>query len=82
MWPQSPASCKLWLKKSCDLTYYEVVEEGFPSARLTDEAWSDRLHAGPRPEAPAWTRSFRLPVLQPPSYLELPTEPQNILRGD
>lgn len=54
-------------------TYYEVVEEGAPPVRLTDEDWKRRLWAGkPRPMPPSWSGSFRLPVSQQPRYLSVP----------
>jgi hypothetical protein len=54
-------------------TYYEVVEEGAPPVRLTDEDWEGRLWADKaRPMPPSWTASFRLPTPQRPSYLSVP----------
>jgi len=54
-------------------TYYEVVEEGLPLVRLTDEDWERRLWTDkPRPMPPSWTGSFRLPVSQQPRYLSVP----------
>lgn len=53
-------------------TYYEVVEEGFPPVRLTDEDWVRRLESDPRPTPPGWTGSFRVPVLGRPWVLSLP----------
>jgi len=49
-------------------SYYEVVEEGWPPVRLTDEDWKRRLW----PMPPSWTASFRLPVSQQPRYLSVP----------
>ncbi len=34
--------------------------------RLTDEEWFDMLEKGEAPDPPAWTRSFRHPVVLPP----------------
>jgi hypothetical protein len=53
-------------------TYFEVVEEGQPLIRLTDQDWHEQLNAGPYPTVPAWVRSFRLPVTNPPEHLLLP----------
>jgi hypothetical protein len=56
-------------------TYYETIEEGFPPVRLTDEEWTQRLDASPRPAPPQWTASFRLPVAAAPVPLLLPAAP-------
>lgn len=53
-------------------TYYEVVEEGYPPVRLTDDDWNERLNSSPRPAPPAWAASFRLSELQALDYLLLP----------
>jgi hypothetical protein len=53
-------------------TYFEVIEEGTPPVRLTDEEWRARLSDGPTPSVPAWTASFRLSPAQQPTWLELP----------
>jgi Protein of unknown function (DUF3160) len=53
-------------------TYFEVVEEGTPPVRLTDEEWQARLSDDPTPSAPAWTASFRLSPAQQPMWLQLP----------
>lgn len=53
-------------------SYFEVVEEGFPPKRLTDEEWGRRLGELPYPSAPAWTTSFRVPAERPPKPLDLP----------
>jgi hypothetical protein len=50
-------------------TYYEVVEEGFPPVRLTDEAWQARFQQETRPLPPDWTSSFRLSTTQSGGYL-------------
>jgi hypothetical protein len=54
-------------------TYFEVIKEGSPPVRLTDEEWQERLRAGPYPPTPAWTTSFRLPPAQQPAWLQLPS---------
>ena len=54
-------------------TYFEVIEEGYPPVRLTDEDWRGRLSADPYPAAPAWTTSFRLSPDRQPAWLQLPT---------
>ncbi len=55
-------------------SYFELVEEGYPPVRLTDEEWRGRLSADPYPAAPAWTTSFRVASDRQPAWLELPTE--------
>jgi hypothetical protein len=56
-------------------TYYEVIKEGFPPVRLTNEAWDEWLNSSLRPTPPNWTKSFRVSVSEPPRYLELPAAP-------
>lgn len=53
-------------------TYYEFVEQGYPLVRLSDEEWQDRLDTFPRPEPPAWTRSFRYTSAEESQLLTLP----------
>jgi hypothetical protein len=58
-------------------TYYEVVEEGYPPVRLTDQTWLKRLGVSPLPAVPDWTGAFRLPASAPFSYLSLPGKPSH-----
>ncbi|MDQ5851565.1 MAG: DUF3160 domain-containing protein, partial [Chloroflexota bacterium] len=53
-------------------TYYEVVEAGPPLVRLTDAAWRAHLASQPRPAAPQWTASFRVPSWEQPEERALP----------
>jgi hypothetical protein len=53
-------------------TYFEVIAEGYPPVRLTDEEWNEMLQNDPRPKPPVWTKSFRIPSVTVPEYLELP----------
>jgi hypothetical protein len=56
-------------------TYFDIIEEGFPPHRITDEEWNQRLTTDPRPAPPVWTSSFRIPSSSVPAYLELPSKP-------
>ena len=53
-------------------TYYEVVEQGFPPVRLTDQRWKVRLDTTPQPAPPEWTAGFRLHAAEKPALLRLP----------
>lgn len=54
-------------------TFYDVIEEGNPPVRLTDEDWKKRLAEGRQPAHPEWTSSFLESAGQLPRIL-LPDE--------
>ena len=53
-------------------SYYDVIEEGYPPRRLTDEDWRSRLKSGGIPDHPGWTSSFLVPSGKMPEALRLP----------
>jgi hypothetical protein len=53
-------------------TYYDFIEPGYPPKRLTDDAWKGRFYQNPRPEAPAWAKSFLTNSPAPAEILSIP----------
>jgi hypothetical protein len=51
-------------------TYYEVIEEGYPPVRLTDQDWQSRLNDQKLPLHPDWTKSFLFSTGNRPAVLK------------